>query len=161
MHTPIEQHYVDAHPKCAELYATSKDLFPNGVTHDARNLKPFPYFVSHAQGARKWDVDGHEIIDYKGGHGALILGHNHPDIVAAVTKQMAKGTHYAASTELEIEWGNRVLEMIPCSEKVRFHSSGTEATLMALRMARSYTGKSRIVKFNDHFHGWHDFERSP
>lgn len=157
MHTPIEQHYVDAHPKCAELYATSKDLFPNGVTHDARNLKPFPYFVSHAQGARKWDVDGHEIIDYKGGHGALILGHNHPDIVAAVTKQMAKGTHYAASTELEIEWGDRVREMIPCSEKVRFHSSGTEATLMALRMARSYTGKSRIVKFDDHFHGWHDY----
>ena len=157
MPTPIEQAYVDAHPKCAELYATSKELFPNGVTHDARNLKPFPYFVSHAQGARKWDVDGHEIIDYKGGHGALILGHNHPDIVAAVTEQMTKGTHYAASTELEIDWGNRVRELIPCSEKVRFHSSGTEATLMALRMARSYTGKTRIVKFEDHFHGWHDY----
>jgi glutamate-1-semialdehyde 2,1-aminomutase len=157
MLTPIEQRYVDAHPKCADLYATSKDLFPNGVTHDARNLQPFPYFVSHAQGARKWDVDGHEIIDYKGGHGALILGHNHPDIVAAVTEQMTKGTHYAASTELEIDWANRVRELIPCSEKVRFHSSGTEATLMAIRMARSYTGKSRIVKFEDHFHGWHDY----
>ena len=157
MPTPIEQRYIDAHPKCADLYATSKDLFPNGVTHDARNLKPFPYFVSHGLGARKWDVDGQESIDYKGGHGALILGHSHPEIVAAVSDQMTRGTHYAASTELEIKWGSLVRELIPCSEKVRFHSSGTEATLMALRMARSYTGKSRIVKFDDHFHGWHDY----
>ena len=91
MVTPIEQAYIDLHPKSAEYYATSKDLFPNGVTHDARNLKPFPYFVTHAQGSRKWDVDGNEIVDYKGGHGALILGHNHPDIVTAVTEQMTKG----------------------------------------------------------------------
>ena len=104
MVTPIEQAYIDLHPKSAEYYATSKDLFPNGVTHDARNLKPFPYFVTHAQGSRKWDVDGNEIVDYKGGHGALILGHNHPDIVKAVTEQMTRGTHYAASTELEIQW---------------------------------------------------------
>ena len=108
MPTPIEQRYIDAHPKCADLYATSKDLFPNGVTHDARNLKPFPYFVSHGLGARKWDVDGQESIDYKGGHGALILGHSHPEIVAAVSDQMTRGTHYAASTELEIKWGSLV-----------------------------------------------------
>ena len=126
MVTPIEKTYIDTHPKSAEYYATSKELFPNGVTHDARNLKPFPYFVSHAQGSRKWDVDGNEIIDYKGGHGALILGHNHPAIVNAVTDQITKGTHFAASTELEINWANLVKELIPCSEKVRFHSSGTD-----------------------------------
>ena len=160
MVTPIEQAYIDLHPKSAEYYATSKDLFPNGVTHDARNLKPFPYFVTHAQGSRKWDVDGNEVIDYKGGHGALILGHNHPDIVTAVTEQMTKGTHYAASTELEIQWGQLVRELIPCSEKVRFHSSGTEATMMAVRMARAYTGRTKLVKFRDHFHGWNDYVRS-
>ena len=160
MVTPIEQAYIDLHPKSAEYYATSKDLFPNGVTHDARNLKPFPYFVTHAQGSRKWDVDGNEIVDYKGGHGALILGHNHPDIVAAVTEQMTKGTHYAASTEIEIEWAQLVRDLIPCSEKVRFHSSGTEATMMAVRMARAYTGRTKLLKFRDHFHGWNDYVRS-
>ena len=160
MVTPIEQAYVDLHPKSAEYYATSKDLFPNGVTHDARNLKPFPYFVTHAQGPRKWDVDGNEIVDYKGGHGALILGHNHPDIVAVVTEQMTKGTHFAASTELEIQWAQLVRDLIPCSEKVRFHSSGTEATMMAVRMARAYTGRTKLLKFRDHFHGWNDYVRS-
>ena len=160
MATPIEQRYIDAHPKCADFYSTSKDLFPNGVTHDARNLKPFPYFVSHAQAARKWDVDGHEIIDYTGGHGALLLGHNHPDIVAAVADQMAKGTHFAASTDIEIRWAQRVRELVPCSEKLRFVSSGTEATLMALRMARSYTGRTKVIQFHDHFHGWHDYLRA-
>ena len=160
MVTSIEQRYVDEHPRCAELYATSSDLFPNGVTHDARNLEPFPYFVSHAGGGRKWDVDGQEIIDYRGGHGALILGHNHPEIVAAVSEQLTKGTHYAASTELEIQWAQWVRELIPCAEKVRFNSSGTEATLMALRMARARTGKTKVIKFHDHFHGWHDYVRA-
>jgi glutamate-1-semialdehyde 2,1-aminomutase len=160
MATPIEQRYIDEHQKCADFYSTSRNLFPNGVTHDARNLKPFPYFVSHAQGARKWDVDGHEIIDYTGGHGALLLGHNHPDIVTAVAEQMAKGTHYAASTEIEIRWAQWVRELIPCAEKLRFVSSGTEATLMALRMARSYTGKTKVIQFHDHFHGWHDYLRA-
>ena len=157
MVTGIEQRYIDQHPKCAELYATSRGLFPNGVTHDTRNLKPFPYFVDRAMAAHKWDVDGNDIIDYKTGHGSLILGHSHPDIVAAVTEQMQRGTHYSASTELEIEWAKWVRELVPCAEKVRFHSSGTEATLMAFRMARAYTGKTKIIKFNDHFHGWHDY----
>ena len=160
MVTSIEQRYIDLHPKSAELYATSKDLFPNGVTHDARNLKPFPYYVTHAMAAHKWDVDGHRIIDYKTGHGSLILGHSHPDIVAAVTDQMSKGTHYSASTDLEIRWAQWVKELIPCAEKVRFVSSGTEATMMALRMARAYNGKTKVIKFKDHFHGWHDYVRA-
>ena len=157
MVTAIEQRYIDQHPKCAEQFAISKDIFPNGVTHDARTQKPFPYFASHATGPYKWDIDGQRIIDYKTGHGSLILGHSHPDVVAAVTEQMTRGTHFSASTELEIQWGQWVQELIPCAEKVRFHSSGTEATLMALRMARAYTGKSKVIKFQDHFHGWHDY----
>ena len=70
---------------------------------------------------------------------------------------MNRGTHYSASTDLEIRWGSLVQQLVPCAEKVRFHSSGTEATMMAMRMARAYTGKSRIIKFEDHFHGWHDY----
>ncbi len=160
MVTPIERTYIERHPKSAERFELSKELFPNGVTHDARNLKPFPYFVTHARGSRKWDVDGNEIIDYKGGHGALILGHSHPDIVAAVTEQMTLGTHYAASTDIEIEWAQLVRDLVPCAEKVRFHSSGTEATMMAVRMARAYTGRTKLLKFHDHFHGWNDYVRS-
>lgn len=157
MVTSIEQRYIDLHPKSAELYASSKELFPNGVTHDARNLTPFPYYVTHAEGGHKWDVDGHRIIDYKTGHGSLILGHSHPAVVAAVTEQMSRGTHYSASTELEIRWAHWVRELIPSAEKMRFHSSGTEATMMALRMARAYTGRTKVIKFADHFHGWHDY----
>lgn len=157
MVTLIEQQYIDLHPESAKRYAYAKDLFPNGVTHDARNLSPFPYYVTHAEAGHKWDLDGHRIVDYKTGHGALILGHSHPAIVAAVTDQMSKGTHYSASTELELQWAQLVCELIPSAEKIRFHSSGTEATMMALRMARAYTGKTKIIKFADHFHGWHDY----
>ena len=157
MVTAIEQQYIDLHPKSAEYYATSKDIFPNGVTHDARTLKPFPHYVTHALGPHKWGVDGQRIIDYRTGHGALILGHSHPDIVAAVTEQMGKGTHYSASTELEILWAQWIQELIPCGEKVRFHNSGTEAIMMALRMVRAYTGKSKVIKFENHFHGWSDY----
>lgn len=157
MVTPIEQRYIDLHPGSAERYATARDLFPDGVTHDARRLRPFPLYVSHAQGAYKWDVDGTQIIDFRTGHGSMILGHAHPDVVAAVTEQMAKGTHHSASTDMEIQWGQLVQELIPSAEKVRFHSSGTEADMMAIRMARAYTGKTKVIKFENHFHGWADY----
>ena len=157
MVTPVDERYIQLHPRSAELYATAKGIFPNGVTHDERRKDPFPIYVTHALGPHKWDADGHRIIDYKTGHGALILGHSHPDIVAAVTEQMSKGTHYSASTELEIRWGQRVCELLPCAEKVRFHNCGTEAVMMAFRMARAYTGKCKVVKFQEHFHGWSDY----
>src|SRR5262245_17474234 len=79
-------------------------VFPNGVTHDLRYLEPFPIYVERAAGAHKWDVDGHELIDYWSGHGALLLGHSHPDIVDAVQRQVAKATHPGGCHDLEIEW---------------------------------------------------------
>jgi glutamate-1-semialdehyde 2,1-aminomutase len=160
MATPIEQRYITLHPKCAQNHRVAEGIFPNGVTHDSRYLKPFPYYATHAEGAYKWDADGYRIIDYRTGHGALILGHSHPDIVAAVVDQVSKGTHLGASTGLEIRWGQWIQKLIPCAEKVRFHSSGTEATLMALRMARAYTDKTKVIKFEDHFHGWHDYAQA-
>jgi glutamate-1-semialdehyde 2,1-aminomutase len=102
-------------------------------------------------------MDGHELIDYWAGHGALLLGHGHPEVVEAVSRQMAKATHPGACHELEIEWGRWVQRLIPSAERVRFVSSGTEATLMALRLARIFTGRPRVLKFAGHFHGWHDF----
>ena len=157
MTTPIEQRYIDLHPASMERFGRSKDLFPDGVTHDARRLRPFPMYVTHAKGSQKWDVDGHRIIDYKTGHGAMILGHSHPAVVSAVKEAMEKGTQMGSSTDAEIRWGELVRELVPCAEKVRFQSSGTEAVMMALRLARAFTGKTKVVKFDDHFHGWSDY----
>ena len=105
----------------------------------------------------KWDIDGNEYVDYFGGHGALILGHCHPAVVEAVERQIARGTHFGACHELEIEWASLIRDMVPCAETIRFTSSGTEATHLALRVARAYTGRSKVVKFGGHFHGWHDY----
>ena len=157
MSTSIEQRFYELHPKSAEMHESARTLFPDGVTHDARRQNPFQLYYTHAEGAAKYDVDGNRILDYFPGHGALILGHSRPEVVSAVQEQMAKGTHFSGSTELEMQWGNWVRELIPSAEKVRFHSSGTEADMMAIRMARAYTGKTKVIKFEDHFHGWSDY----
>ncbi len=157
MVSPIEQRYIDLHPGSLERHATARDIFPDGVTHDGRRMSPFPIYATHGIGPHKWDVDGNRIIDYWTGHGSMILGHSHPEVVAAVASQMGRGTHLSASSDLEIKWGQQVQQLIPSAEKVRFHSSGTEATMMAIRMARAYTGKSKVIKFVEHFHGWSDY----
>ena len=113
--------------------------------------------MTHGEGPRKWDVDGNEYVDYVSGHGALLLGHSHPAIAEAVSKQMLRGTHLGASTDEEMRWAKAIQALMPSVEKVRFHSSGTEATLMAMRLARAFSGKSKIIKLQDHFHGWHDY----
>jgi glutamate-1-semialdehyde 2,1-aminomutase len=151
-----ERHQAEF-PNSAKLYRQAREVFPGGVTHDLRYLEPFPVYIERAQGAHKWDVDGHELIDYWAGHGALLLGHSHPEVVAAVQQQMARATHPGGCHELEIEWGRWVQRLLPSAERVRFVSSGTEATLMALRLARLFTGRPRVLKFAGHFHGWHDF----
>src|SRR5579884_859917 len=148
------------HHKSAALYEQACKVFPSGVTHDARYMQPVPIYVTHAKGSRKWDVDGNEYVDYFGGHGALLLGHCHPSVTAAVADQVQKGSHFGACTELEIEWGRLVQEIVPSTRNggtVKFVSSGTEATLMAMRLARAFTGKDVIVKMRGHFHGWHDY----
>jgi glutamate-1-semialdehyde 2,1-aminomutase len=149
--------YRRAHPRSQRLYEESLRVFPSGVTHDIRYTSPFPVFIERAQGSRKWDVDGNEYVDYVMGHGALFLGHAHPQITQAVAEQAARGTHYGANSRLELEWGRLVQQLVPSAEEVRFTSSGTEATLMAMRLARAYTGRDKLLKFDHHFHGWHDY----
>lgn len=153
----ITRDYVSLHPRSAALYQEALQVFPTGVTHDVRYVQPFPVFMTRGQGALKWDVDGHEYVDYIMGHGALLFGHSHPDIVASATAQLPEGTQLGANTELEVGWARAVQTLMPSVERIRFHSSGTEATMMAIRIARAFTGRDRIITFADHFHGWHDY----
>ena len=156
-HDSITREYVALHPRSAELFKESLDVFPGGATHEVRRLLPFPVFMIQATGACKWDVDGQEYIDYVMGHGALLLGHSHPELVATATDQLPKSTQLGANTKHEIEWARAVQALIPSIEQIRFHSSGTEASMMAIRIARACTGRDRIVTFANHFHGWHDY----
>lgn len=152
----IEASYRALTRTSAELDVRARKVLPAGLTHDSRTLPPYPIHVDRAEGARKWDVDGNELVDYFGGHGALILGHSHPTLVEAVTRQISRGTHWGSCHELEVQWAELVTRMVPCAERVRFTSSGTEATHLGMRLMRAFTGKPRIVRFIGHFHGWHD-----
>jgi len=148
--------YRERTPTSAKLAAEAQELLPSGIAHDARYMKPYGIYIDHAKGARKWDVDGNEYVDYFGGHGALILGHNHPAVVAATHAALDQGTHFGANHAREVRWSSLVRQMVPSAQCIRFTSSGTEATLMAVRLARAVTGKQKFVRFLTHFHGWHD-----
>nr|WP_294552690.1 aminotransferase class III-fold pyridoxal phosphate-dependent enzyme [uncultured Rhodopila sp.] len=143
-------------PGSAALAAKARAVLPSGLAHDSRHFDPHPLYVARALGPVKWDVDGNKYVDYFGGHGALILGHNHPDVTRAIHAALSRGTHFGACHEAEIRWAELITQMVPSAERVRFTSSGTEATLMALRLARAYTGRSKLVRFRGHFHGWND-----
>jgi len=143
--TRLLQAYRAAHPKSLALWERAARTIPGGVTHDIRHLRPFPVYVERAQGARKWDVDGHEYVDYWMGHGALILGHCYPSVVSAIQVQAARGTHLGACHELEVRWAEWVAQLMPSAELVRFTMSGTEATHLAIRLARAHTGRTRVA----------------
>ncbi|HET9659271.1 MAG TPA: aminotransferase class III-fold pyridoxal phosphate-dependent enzyme [Thermomicrobiales bacterium] len=149
--------YEDRFAGSQRMHQRSAKALAGGIAHDGRHIKPFPLYVDHAQGAYKWDVDGNRLIDYAMGHGSLILGHNHPEVMAAVHEAADKGTHFGSGHEAEIKWAEKVTELIPSADLVRFTASGTEATLLAMRLARAYSGKPTILKFEGHFHGWNDY----
>jgi glutamate-1-semialdehyde 2,1-aminomutase len=152
----IFDRYIAKTPGSQKLYERAVKVLPGGVTHDTRYLHPHPLYIARASGSHKWDVDGNQYVDYIGGHGALLLGHNDSFVIEAVREQLAKGTHFGAAHELEVEWAEQITRMVPCAQKVRFTGSGTESTLLAIRLARAFTEKPKIVRFVGHFHGWHD-----
>jgi glutamate-1-semialdehyde 2,1-aminomutase len=152
----IEQEYADARPQSKALHERAIKRMPSGVAHDGRAFAPFPFYVARADGARKWDVDGHEYIDCWSGHGALMLGHNHPAVLKAIVEQAKLGTHYSACSEIEVRWAELICSIVPGAERVRFMMTGTETTALAIRVARAFTGRQHIVKFEAHFHGLHD-----
>ena len=152
----IEAEYRARTRRSAELYARARAVIPAGLTHDSRTLMPYPIYAARALGPRKWDADGNEYVDYFGGHGALLLGHGHPAVVEAVARQVAIGTHWGSSHEGEVQWAELINQLVPCAERVRFTASGTEASHLALRLARAFTGRPKVIRFVGHFHGWHD-----
>ena len=148
--------FARANPRSQAAHERALGLFPSGLTHDVRRQDPFPLCVTRAEGAYKWDLDGHRVLDYVTGHGAMIAGHSHPAVVDALRAQAALGQHVGASSEQEAAWAERIVALVPSAQHVRFTSSGTEATLLALRVARGHTARNRVLKLAGHFHGWHD-----
>jgi len=138
-----------------DLGERARRVLPGGSTHRSRTYEPRIY-VARSSGSRKWLIDGTELIDYTMGHGALLLGHAHPAVVEALREQVGNGTHYGAAHPLEVEWAEVITSLIPSAEKVRFTASGTEAVMLALRVARASTGRDKVIKLQDHFHGWSD-----
>lgn len=142
-----------------ELFARAQRLMPGGVSSPVRAFKAVggnPVFIRKAEGARVWDADGRDYIDYVGSWGPMILGHAHPAVVDAVQQAAARGTSYGAPTVGEIELAERVTRLFPSIERVRFVCSGTEATMSALRLARGFTGRTKVLKFDGCYHGHAD-----
>ena len=153
----IDKKYSEMFASSAAWYERGKNAFAGGVTHQSRFVAPFPTYYEWADGPFKYDVDGNEIIDYVMGNGSLLLGHNPKSVMDAINAQMGKGTHLGGATTHETRYAEAVKRNMPKLDSVRFTSSGTESTLLAMRIARGYTGKDKIIKFYEHFHGWHDY----
>ena len=150
----IEEEYRETRKRSKSLYDRALKVMPGGIEHDARFIRPFPFYVERAEGARKWDIDGNELIDLWSGHGAFVLGHNPPSVVTAVNQQIRQGFHYSSCHELSLRLAELIVELLPCAEEVRYMHSGTEANMLAIRLARAYTGKNKVIKFRGHFHGY-------
>ncbi|MGH9651687.1 MAG: aminotransferase class III-fold pyridoxal phosphate-dependent enzyme, partial [Terriglobales bacterium] len=143
--------------KSRRLYESARRVIPSGVTSGMRAFqKPAPLFIDHGAGSRLFDVDGNEYIDYALAHGPLILGHCHPLIVAAVEKQLHRGSTFGCQHELEGRVAAKMLQALPWADRVVFSNTGTEAVQVALRLARAATGRNLVIKFEGDYHGWID-----
>ncbi len=151
------ERFLAENPNSLALHEEAEQYMWGGVTHNGRYWEPTGIYIDRAEGAYKYDVDGHRYIDYWMGHGSLLFGHGHPAIVAAATEQLARGTHFGGNHAGEVRWAELICRLIPSAEKVRFFSSGTEATMMALRLVRVATGRDKILKLTGRFHGWHEY----
>ncbi len=142
--------------KSRKLFEEAKKLLPGGVSSPVRAIKPYPFYTKRANGSKITDIDGNEYIDYVMGYGPLLLGHNHPAIRDAVIKQLSDGWLYGTPTELEVALAKEIIKLYASIDMVRFVSTGTEATMGALRAARGFTGKNKFIKIEGGFHGAHD-----
>jgi len=148
--------YVSKTPTSRVLYGRAKKVLPAGVSYGIRYFEPYPFFTAKARGSKLYDVDGNKYVDFWLGHAALILGHSPKEVVKAVKKQLENGTHYGTSHEMEIALAEQVVKMVPSVEMVRFTNSGTEANMYATRLARAFTGRDMIAKFEGGWHGGYD-----
>ena len=150
----LETEYIRKHRKSKELYERALNSYASGVTHDARYARPFPIYMAKADGAKKWDVDENEYVDYVMGHGALLFGYNDKRLTAALERVLPY-IHMGSCTELEIEWAEMIKKLVPCARDgfVRACACGGEAVEMAARVARIYTGRDKIVIHGGCYHG--------
>ena len=142
-----------------EWYERAQQSLIEGVNSPSRGAavySPGPVVLDRGRGSHVWDLDGNEYVDFMMSFGALIQGHAHPKIVEVVSQTMADGSHFAAATPAEAEAAERFRRMVPSAEAVRFTNSGSEATMLALRLARAHTGRTKFLKFEGHYHGWYD-----
>src|SRR5512145_3161790 len=145
--------------KSISLFQEAQILFPGGVNSPVRAFRAVggqPLFIERGEGPYLFDVDGNRYIDYVLSWGPLITGHAHPNVVKAIQEAAVKGTSYGAPSPLEIELARKVIEFMPNIEMIRFVNSGTEATMSALRLARAYTKRDKIIKFDGCYHGHAD-----
>ncbi|MGB5039190.1 MAG: glutamate-1-semialdehyde 2,1-aminomutase [Blastocatellia bacterium] len=142
-----------------ELFERAQKFIPGGVNSPVRAFRGVggtPRFIARASGCRMWDVDGNELIDYIGSWGPMIAGHAHPSVIAALSDALTRGTSYGAPTELEVELAEAISLAVPTMEMLRLTSSGTEATMSAIRVARGFTGRKKLIKFEGCYHGHAD-----
>jgi glutamate-1-semialdehyde 2,1-aminomutase len=150
---------ANARPRSTEIFERGKKTLVGGVDSPVRAFRAVggtPLVIDHALGTRLYDVDGREYLDYVCSWGALILGHAHPDVVAAVSDQAGRGTSYGMTSPLEIELGEKITRAVPSVEMVRFVSSGTEAAMSAVRLARAFAERDLVIKFEGCYHGHSD-----
>jgi len=142
-----------------KLFARAQQSLVEGVNSPSRGAAVYrdgPLMLERGHGSHVWDADGNEYVDFMMSFGALIHGHAHPRLVSVVNQAMAEGSHFAAATSAEAEAAERFLRMVPSAETVRFANTGSEATMLALRLARAHTGRVKFLKFEGHYHGWYD-----
>jgi glutamate-1-semialdehyde 2,1-aminomutase len=145
--------------KSKELFSKAKNIMPGGVNSPVRAFKSVgnePLYIQEAKGSKIYDVDGNEFLDYVGSWGPMILGHNHPDVIEALKCSIEHGTSFGACSEIELKLAELVIKLVPSVEMIRMVNSGTEAAMSAIRLARGYTGKDKIIKFEGCYHGHFD-----
>ena len=143
----MSDQYAGATRSSAELFERAQGSIPAGVNNAVRYMKPHPLFVARASGSKVYDADGNEYLDFWMGHGALVLGHAFPPPVVEAMREQAAGAHFGYNSEWEVLLAERVVELVPSGEEVRFCNSGTEANMYAMRLARGYTGRAKIIKY--------------
>ncbi len=139
-----------------KLFDIAKKVIPSGVNSPVRYFEPYPFFVTKSQGSTIWDTDQKKYLDFCNGYGALLLGHRRREIISAVSNQLKKGTLFCTPTEQEIDLSKLIIRNFPSINKVRLVNTGSEATMTAIRLARAYTKKNKIIKFEGCYHGAHD-----
>ena len=159
-HKPVSENQLPfLTEKSRELYQRTVGVLIEASSSSSRgpvNFGKYPLFMERASGSRIYDVDGNEYIDWMMAFGALPLGHAHPEVVEAIVEAASSGAHFATATPVELEVATMIQKIVPNAERVRFANTGTEAVMAAIRLARGVTGRPKILKFEGHYHGWHD-----